>query len=221
LVAILDVAQNTGDYSGCNLSLANGAALRGQISNTTGNMLADQGFRYELIYLSQFFGVQPAFYIWNDGGSPNAKATPQVLNPAHPDGTVLFGYSLMMSELRFTGQQTNFSIPAIMAHEFMHIVQFKRGISLPTKLAELQADYMAGWFMGNRETFSVWSAQSFLGGAQTFFNKGDYAFNNAGHHGTPQERAGAIVAGFNKANVGFEQALEDSQTYLLSSVRDK
>ena len=67
--------------------------------------------------------MNPAFLIFNDQGSPNAFATPKRFDPQYGDGSVVFGYQLLNSEIQQTGPD-NFTVATIMAHEFAHILQF-------------------------------------------------------------------------------------------------
>jgi hypothetical protein len=162
------------------------------IANTSGNQYLDQLIVRELNWLAGTFGVKPIFFMLNDSDGPNAYAMPKVVDHRFPDGTVLFGFNLMMQEFRSSRTGQGFAIPAIMAHEFAHIVQFKMGVRLPTKQMELQADILAGWYMANRSNFIMTDATEAL---YSFFNKGDYNFNDPTHHGTPEERLRAVQIG--------------------------
>jgi hypothetical protein len=59
---------------------------------------------------------------------------------------------------------------------------------------ELHADFLSGYFLGTRKredsTISVWAA------GKTFYEIGDYQYNNRNHHGTPDERVLAAETGF-------------------------
>ena len=108
------------------------------------NSNLNAAFQQEGLQLIAVFNVAPSGLFFVDGSNPNAFATPEVMSANGPDGTVVLGLSLASQELaRDLGY--GFSIPAIMAHEFGHILQFKRGGVTPGKNAELQADYLAGW----------------------------------------------------------------------------
>ena len=78
---------------------------------------------------------------------------------------------------------------------FTHEEAFKAGQHLPTVLSELEADFMAGWYMGGRDAFSAWSRYSISQSLKTFYSLGGYSFNSPDFHGTPEERAAAILAG--------------------------
>jgi hypothetical protein len=150
--------------------------------------------------LGRLFGVDPAIFYLRESRGPNAYATasrfPSLLAAEGrtyccSDGTVLLGLHLIDYEQKATGG-TGQSIPAILAHEYAHIAQFKYGFPYTGKRRELHADYLAGWYIGHRLRFvqtNVYQA------AANFFYKGDTNFNSPSHHGTHQERWVAFVAG--------------------------
>jgi hypothetical protein len=170
------------------------STLSPTLSKTTGNQSLDFAFNNEYDVLIRVFGVRPSFFIMDDSDGPNAFAVPESIQPGSFQGSVLFGNHLMTEEFR--SSPLNFTIPAIMAHEFGHAYQFARGGPLPsTKLMELQADYLSGWYMKHRDAQSGWSEQSLRQTLYAFYSKGDYEFNSPRHHGTPDERLQAAVGG--------------------------
>lgn len=191
---------------GCSLGPGGGDISPSDVSNTTGNPALDTAFVKERLVLNKAFGVNPSLFILNDSNGSNAFAIPESLQPGF-QGSVLFGYRLMIEE--FTSSPTNFTIPAIMAHEFGHIYQFTHGGGpRTTKLMELHADYLAGWYMRNRQSGSPWSQQSLRQTLYAFYSKGDYAFNDPSHHGTPDERLKAALAGINDSSPGAAGAYQ-------------
>jgi hypothetical protein len=120
--------------------------------------------------------------ILEDGGDPNMSVT----------GSVFFSIPLLMKEFRDTNGSL-MSVPAILAHEFAHAMQFNNRFPYQGKWRELHADYMAGWFIAHRGRFrsqNAWQAMI------SFYQKGDTNFFDADHHGTPEERAAAFYSGF-------------------------
>ncbi|MBL8213910.1 MAG: hypothetical protein JNK87_24540 [Bryobacterales bacterium] len=196
---------------GCLLAAGQSSGSLGGFSPTTGNVRLDSAFTREYQLLSQVMGVRPGLFILDDRNGSNAYATPQSVNGL-TDGTVLFGYRLLTEEWN-TSKGFNFSIPAILAHEFGHITQFRFGARMPGKVTELQADFIAGWYMGNRDMLSGYSRAALEQGARAFFSKGDYQFNEEGHHGTPQERMNAFLRGFQLQGVNFTVAFRASQDF--------
>lgn len=129
------------------------------------------------IYVSQ----QMAYELWN--GIVNKGAGPEA-------------YSVRPGD---------FGVAYVVAHEYAHNVQHELGIyeahpELPVINFELQADCMAGawanstYYQGVLETGDVEEAIA------TAALLGDYAFENPGHHGTPQERTDAWLLGYNTGN---------------------
>jgi hypothetical protein len=140
------------------------------------------------------------FYLMDDSG-PNAYATPEIANALGPDGTILFGQTLLAQQL--TKDPTGASVVAIMAHEFGHLAQFRQGFREPGKRPELHADFMAGWYLSVRGRYAWTNLMPTL---KLFFELGDYQFNSQSHHGTPQERLGAAQAGFSSGAATAAQA---------------
>jgi len=185
--------------------------------------------------LVERFSIRPSVGYYDDGDQLNAFATPAILVPDGPDGTVLLGINLfaqeferMVDEPRVGTQEKKRSNPfatpseapkldpgnwmlaplTIMAHEFGHIMQYKSGMTTegPWRM-ELHADFMAGWFLGSMQDVQIWpssrpgpapvtTALMVEHAVKKFFEIGDYAFNNSDHHGTPEERAGMVRAGY-------------------------
>jgi hypothetical protein len=104
---------------------------------------------------------------------------------------------------------------AIYAHEFAHHIQFQNGyFSDPhatqgdpperTRYTELMADAMSAYYLTHKRgaTMNRHRVAEFL---EVFFQIGDCAFTNAGHHGTPNQRMAAAVFGFELADEAREQ----------------
>lgn len=169
-----------------------------RISRSTGDPVLDSQLSADLFHISGIFGVKPGFGIIDDGQRPNAFATAESFID-NTDGTVLFGRTLLFSELRghISGA---IAVTGIMAHEFGHIFQFISGLhglltkDNPTqKLAELHADYMAGYYLGLKRLSGPMDIKVFL---DSVYVKGDTDFNNEGHHGAPSNRKDALLEGY-------------------------
>jgi hypothetical protein len=109
---------------------------------------------------------------------------------------------------------------AIFAHEYAHQVQFENGydhdlpssVSDPeqTRYAELMADAMSAYFLTHARgaALNQKRVEQFL---QVFYQIGDCAFTDPGHHGTPNQRLAA-------ARFGFKVAAEfQKQGHILTS----
>ena len=107
------------------------------------------------------------------------------------------------------------ALPGIYAHEFGHHIQFENGYfedEVPgatteaelTRYTELMADAYSAYYL----THSRGAALNKKRVAQfldVFFNIGDCAFTNPGHHGTPNQRMRAAEFGFRTADQAHKQ----------------
>jgi hypothetical protein len=96
---------------------------------------------------------------------------------------------------------------AVYAHEYAHHVQFDNGYRLNqpgstaperTRYTELMADAMSAYFLTHKRgaAMNKHRVAEFL---EVFFQIGDCAFTNSGHHGTPEQRMRAAEWGFTLA----------------------
>ena len=193
------------DYGGSSYRLE-GCSLSGDLASrfrfvrSSGIPQIDQATFQEANYLAQVTGMQPSLAFLDDRESKNAFAINQdIISGRSPHGAVAMGVRLIQEFLQLPtpNPQTNsLCIQAALVHEWAHIAQFNYGVRASrTKHKELMADFIAGWYLGYKDAFA--GAQSdptapMLGMASV----GDTNFNAPGHHGTPQERYGAYLAGF-------------------------
>jgi hypothetical protein len=103
---------------------------------------------------------------------------------------------------------------AIFAHEYAHQVQFENNYfdDLPasaspaqqTRYTELMADAMAAYFLTHSRGASLNQkrVEQFL---EVFYDIGDCAFTDPGHHGTPSQRLAAARFGFTIADQAQKQ----------------
>jgi len=186
----------------------------------------DRDFDYALAQtlgkLSDAFGVLPGFAYYDDFDSHNAYATERTrLNRA--DGTVLMGIHLMQ-QLRAGHDHPDVAVAAVCSHEFGHILQYRHRLvervnaGEPTvKRSELQADYFAGYYAGLRKKERPTYPAAVVAVTQGDF--GDTNYKSHTHHGTEEERANAVVRGFNAAfheNKNLDVAIEESTRYVLT-----
>jgi hypothetical protein len=175
----------------------------GQISledttNSTGRADLDAAIIFETKRIRSFFSVHPGVRILDDRQSPNAFAVHDRLL-RNTDGTVLLGSNLIRSEL-ISNNLGGIAVGGIIAHECAHILQFNTDLydtlmasQSTARCLELHADFMAGFYFGVRAASKDLDVKPF---AKSLFSKGDWAFNEPNHHGTPQEREDAMYAGF-------------------------
>jgi uncharacterized protein len=87
----------------------------------------------------------------------------------------------------------------ILSHEYAHAAQTVGGFR-PNNITqiELQADCLAGFYMGVMPGVQF-DENDIKEIASLAYRIGDYEFNNRQHHGTPKERASAVLIGFQAA----------------------
>ena len=179
-----------------------------------------------------WFGLRVGMRFYDDGGAPNALACPIAILPDKPDGTVLLGANLFQRESQKSGSGIGSYIPlhAIIAHEFAHIMQYKNGMTPegPWQM-EPHADFMAGWYLGAKLAAFYYEREGhYLKGfptpqestqeqlektIRTFFQIGDYAFNDRTHHGEPEFRAAMVRAGYESRDLDVNEAFEKGKKY--------
>lgn len=179
------------------LGASGGGGQTIQVIRTTGNRDLDRALDKSLVRLSATFGIDPVFGFFEDE-QPNAFAAPES-NDLSRTGTVLFGRNLF-NELQ-AADPSGVSVLGVAAHEFAHIWQFHSGLykvirgNGPTvKRLELNADFLAGYYLGLRKS-AVPSASLWIFG-EKLWGLGDMNVNDRDHHGTPAERTAAAEAGF-------------------------
>jgi len=176
------------------------------------------GFYLTHFWLANRSGVEPQVAFYDDGNQPNAFAVDASVidDKCSPDGTILFGSELFKSEMKnFTMWQS--SVTLIHAHEYAHILQFKRRMkSTVTVRRELHADFLGGWFCGQMSLDRRTGGIDSMTAAKSIYNKGNYAFNDPNFHGTPEQRMQWVLSGYQHGVAGtkLEDAYNNSASVL-------
>ena len=188
----------------------------------SGDKNFDIALAHTLAKASRILEVLPGFAYYDDYDGLNAYATSEV-RLQRVDGTVLFGQGLLR-KLMNQRENPSVGVAAVCAHEFGHILQFKRGLSdivlsgqRTVKRLELQADFFAGYFAGRRKLERASFPAAVV--AVTQAGVGDEDVDHPQHHGTPQERGAAVVAGFKAAfesKLSLAEAITSSTAYVSS-----
>lgn len=161
-----------------------------------------------IVEMFQLFELTPATAFYDDSAScnGNAGADPEALLPVVPnvplkyDGTIIIGTKLLSVLGQYQHQTA--AIAAVCAHEFGHILQFKYVDKELREIvdaedsvvrAELFADFICGYHAGIRKLRQ--DDYPAVIQALNQFKAGDYKFGRS-HHGTPEERAQSVRAGF-------------------------
>ncbi|HKQ03981.1 MAG TPA: hypothetical protein VJ464_02535 [Blastocatellia bacterium] len=186
-----------------------GAANVSRIMKTTGDPRLDTLLNQEGNLIYSVFGVNPNMFLFDDGEAPNAFASPTSTLNGYT-GTVYLGTGLLRTEL-WSMNKGGFAVAGVMAHEFAHILQIAMQSRLPGKLRELHADFMAGYYLARKSYIAPTNIRAF---AQSLFEKGDYDFWSPSHHGTPQERVGAMLAGYRSGNLAVRDAYYTGERWL-------
>lgn len=215
-ISYVSVAQQN---SGCSLSI-NSSQLQNSfnLSYTTGIAQLDQIISLDMFTLYDLYGVKANLFLFLNNDSHNAFANPSVSDSRFPNGTVLFGADLMRDEFRNSTTRQGFAIPAILAHEMGHILQMNKNCALSTMQKELQADFLAGYYLSVRSDLMkdkgipvyTFAPEAF----KSFFNKGDYEFNSPEHHGTPEQRLAAVIAGYNCDLTDIDEIYDAGKKYV-------
>ncbi|WP_448698142.1 hypothetical protein ACFGVR_15075 [Mucilaginibacter sp. AW1-3] len=180
----------------------------GALANSTGNAALDNKFRVTKNEIESLFNVSARLYVYDDGDRPNAYAKPSGDN--NYDGIVAFGQNMLQQRL-WNRNKGEAAIAGILAHEYGHVLQIKKGLSTSnSKKRELQADFLAGYFMGNHN-YPQSSIQAF--GAD-LASLGDYEFGSEDHHGTPAERLNAMLAGYGHGSESADAAYSAGLSYV-------
>src|SRR5215472_16171843 len=86
-------ASHVADTEGCALFGSAAAEMQPQVLLPAAVLRSDQYVALQNIisHIFRDFQVRAEVYFYNDQGSPNAFATPDVYDPNFPDGSVMFG----------------------------------------------------------------------------------------------------------------------------------
>ncbi len=192
-----------------------------KLITSTGNRDFDYAMAQMLSRLTDVFGVLPGFCFYDDYDGENAMATPET-KMSRADGTVLYGKRYLVTCMSAT-ESPEAVVSATCAHEFGHIVQYKYKLASRLKQGqpnvkrlELHADFFAGYFAGARKLQKPdYPAAVF---ATNRYGRGDFVTDTT-HHGTPDERAAAVVRGFEtcyRERRSFADAIQIGVSYVMT-----
>jgi hypothetical protein len=126
---------------------------------------------------------------------PGGNAVARRALGSDSDGTVLIGKELLARNLA----NAEFSFWIILAHEYAHLLQFKRNVADAWQM-EPHADFLAGWSLAKmpaRNPYSFYQNPDMIKSeAMTMFGMGDLAFNSRDPHGPPELRARMVREGY-------------------------
>lgn len=153
---------------------------------SSGSAAQDAAFFAEFNSQGNFWNIPGVrFAFLNDCNMPNALANPN-------DRSILFGLAMVQKLLSQFGSQV--PLWQVMAHEWGHQIQFFLGDSWLNAATvapkELEADMFSGFYL-----MTAKNTQNLSSSISAAFSLGDWEFNNPQHHGTPNQRGAAVVAG--------------------------
>ncbi len=188
---------------------------------SSGDPTLDRALGAALVRMSQTFEERPGFAFYDDSAAPNALATTDT-RVEGTWGTVLLGKTLFWSLVK-KHDDGGVAVIAMIAHEFGHVVQFRRGLrakllegQATVKRMELHADFLSGYYLGvrKRETPTI----SLLSSGAQFRAIGDRQVDSRNHHGTPDERIASAERGFKLGVAGerLQTAIDQGQRYVMT-----
>lgn len=211
--ALLSAQPETAAH-GC--ALTNGLGPVSGTSARSGNGQLDRALIAEVRKVDQVYQINPGYRFFREVEGPNAFATDDTFVNG-TSGTVLFGLTLMESELRT--EYGGAAVAGIAGHEGAHILQYARPdvhrrLAGPTAVhIELHADFMAGYYFSRTGR----TERSLIAFADSLFSKGDYDYNSRGHHGTPQQRVASMRAGYAAGTNDLARAIEQGVAHVLTT----
>lgn len=168
--------------------------------SSSGNAEVDRFLPQERQLLDRLFQVSPDFGYFDDGGIPQART-----RWLGDDSTeVLLGRSLVSGEIdqHPTGWQT--ALIGILAHEWAHAFQYTTQLQERTFMWETHADFLAGWYLGNKVAMRVKELDP-TAFAESLYRRGsDRGFFDPDDYGRPEVRVAAMEAGFRHARRWFD-----------------
>lgn len=187
--------------------------------NKVGNHSTNDPAIDEILYetreeLHSTFGVRADFYFHEDIEKLEVVTLCSAANSEFYDGTIRFGKNLLNNEL-WTRDFGEHSAIALLAHAYAHIYQCKINTSLKTWKRELQADFLAGYFIG-RNSYKQKYDIAIIPFATNLY-KGDWY--NPFYYGMPVERSKAMIDGYHNAQLSMEKAYKKSLHYFYSYQR--
>lgn len=177
-------------------------------THTTGDVAIDNILYETREELHTVFGIKSDFYIHEDIKRFETLTLCSSLHPEFYDGTIQFGKNLLNDEL-WTREFGEHSAIALLAHAYVHIYQCKINTSLKTWKRELQADFLAGYFIG-RNSYKLKYDIAIIPFATNLFEGEWY---NPFYYGTPIERSKAMIDGYHNAQLSLENAYQKSLHY--------
>ena len=195
-IVSLSIAATTNSYAALSLSPEEARKYFGhRIYERSSDDVLDRAIIFELKNITRVLKINPGFKYIDDN---NAFATWHTIIDG-TRGTVCLGLALIRQLMQ--EPDGGVSVAGVCAHECAHVHQYDTGLFEELKgefktnsvLAELHADFISGYYLGQRSGATEQHLRSF---ASTIFKFGDYSYNDPAFHGTPGQRAASIEKGY-------------------------
>lgn len=183
------------------------------INETGNNDLLPLDFLIQSRHIEDFFGVYSVFRLYNEMNNSSAKALCKC-NYGSCDNTVFIGKELIS---HYSNQFSKDGLWGIVAHELGHILQCRWGTQnvLNGVQRELHADFLAGYYLGVKMKVQLTNIRQF---GEELFKRGDYNFNDANHHGTPNDRVQYMLMGASLSMLNLSDAYNYCLRYVTGNV---
>lgn len=179
-----------------------------------GEPAIDAFFNINKPKLESFFGVKADVYFFQEKRGPKVMNLCSSLEPNFYNGTIRIGLALLKNEL-WVESNGVYMTTAVLAHQYAHLFQCRLNGALRGWKRELQADFLAGYFLG-RKSYNYENQLDIQSFADVLFSGNWFS---PFHHGTADERAQALIDGYHNANLSLEEAYIKSLYDFNSYVR--
>lgn len=157
----------------------------------SGNVELDRYLPQERRVLNDLFWVEPEFGFYEDGAQPNA------LSLREGDKVRIgLGLNLLRNEVARSPKGWQSAIIGILAHEWAHAYQYSTRIVEQRHLWETHADYLSGWYLGNKVSMGLAQIDIDIFADSLFRMGGEKGFFDPKSYGRPAIRVGAMREGF-------------------------
>lgn len=150
--------------------------------------------------LEDFFGVNADVYFFQETSGPKIMNLCSSLQPDSYNGTIRIGLALLRNEF-WMKSNGDYMTTALLAHQYAHLFQCSLNGALRSWKRELQADFLAGYFLG-RKSYNYEEQIDIQEFATILYDGGWF---NPFHHGTATERAQALIDGYHNADLSLEE----------------
>jgi len=170
-------------------------------SPVAGDITIDAFFNVTKSKLETFFGLNADIYFFQEQSGPQVMTLCSTRDPLQSKGTIRIGLTLLKNDLwvEFNGV---YMTTAVLAHQYAHLFQCSLNGSLRGWKRELQADFLAGYFLG-RKSYNYENQLDIQTFATVLF-EGDWY--EPFYHGSTFERTQALIDGYHNADLSLEEA---------------